>query len=535
MEGEEVYEVEEILRYRRNEENEEHFLVKWVGFPDSEATWEPLAHLNESCRELIAKARALFVWRRGTSPSATPSAIPSVSSGAAPHGAAAQNDSQAASLSEDDASASIPAFAGSPTSGDDCDPVPPAEPPPKRARSKPPPPQVLPPGSKQGLESAISRRDSHEDLVVPSVPKPVRSELRCICGAVEHVSPADQANCVACKVCAYWLHASCIENALGKSSPTDFVCPTCRLECLDEFYPIAGDGLLRHTYASSSSTFTLHFSAPTQQWMKQQWALHLRCVGVSGSDLSGPAWPHSVQGKMNGRLAVQVDPPKYGHVRREQSYNLTPMLRSGTNTLELRFVQNPDKPRGEADMRYCVGVVLTRPRSPASIVARIKTRSNESVAFGRERVKRLLSQVVAREQRENECKVTGNFGRTLKPLCPVSFMPIEDAALGRKCQHVQVFDLQAYIAVNKGMRSLDKRWTCPVCSIPLRPDDIILDKFVQGILTQLRGDEENVDAVVFNEDCTWSAVSTAKDGGQGSGEDDDGLTKEAAVALSDSE
>jgi hypothetical protein len=61
------------------------------------------------------------------------------------------------------------------------------------------------------------------------------------------------------------------------------------------------------------------------------------------------------------------------------------------------------------------------------------------------------------------------------------------------------------------MRSLDKRWTCPVCSLPLRPDDIALDPFTQGILDTMRGDEENVEEVVFNDDCTWSTVSAEKD------------------------
>merc|ERR1719337_534935 len=54
------------------------------------------------------------------------------------------------------------------------------------------------------------------------------------------------------------------------------------------------------------------------------------------------------------------------------------------------------------------------------------------------------------------------------------------------------------------------RWTCPVCSKPLRPDDVLLDPFAQGILDTLRGDEDLVEAVVFNENCTWSTVSAVK-------------------------
>merc|ERR1712050_130789 len=91
-----------------------------------------------------------------------------------------------------------------------------------------------------------------------------------------------------------------------------------------------------------------------------------------------------------------------------------------------------------------------------------------------------------------------------------SFCPIEEAAIGRHCNHVQVFDLAAYIAVNQRMRSLDKRWACPVCSLVLRPDDVTLDPFAQGILDTLRGDEDSVEAVAFNEDCTWYTISAEK-------------------------
>merc|ERR1712048_1311506 len=121
--------------------------------------------------------------------------------------------------------------------------------------------------------------------------------------------------------------------------------------------------------------------------------------------------------------------------------------------------------------------------------------------------------------------ITGNFGRMLKPLCPVSLCPIEEAAIGKHCNHVQVFDLQPYIAVNQRMRSLDKRWTCPVCSLPLRPDEVILDPFAQGILDTLRGDEDLVEAIIFNEDCSWSTISAVKEdaaGGPGASGDDEG-------------
>jgi len=365
------------------------------------------------------------------------------------------------------------------------------------------------------------------------------AELRCICGKTEKLLGSVRVgDFVVCKLCTRALHPACVESALGTSPSAEFVCPPCRLERVDEFHPPVGAGVLQHNYASSSSTFSLSFKAQAQQWRKQQWAVHLRAVQLNCGDLSGPAWPHRVHGKLNGRQCVQIEPPKHLHIRREQCYNLTPLLRPGLNTLELRFTPHPDKPRGELEDAYCVGVVLTRPRSVASIIARIRNRSTETISSGRSRVERLLKQVAANEALSDECKVTGTFGRTLKPVCPVSLCPIEEAAIGRNCNHVQVFDLQAYIAVNQRMRSLDKRWTCPVCSLSLRPDDVHLDPFSQGILDTLRGDEDLVESIVFNEDCTWATVSAVEGEKEREGQEEEGTAGGSAaelINLSDSE
>ena len=39
-----------------------YFFVKWVGYSAEEATWEPLGHMNDNCRELVAKAHTLLTY-----------------------------------------------------------------------------------------------------------------------------------------------------------------------------------------------------------------------------------------------------------------------------------------------------------------------------------------------------------------------------------------------------------------------------------------------------------------------------------------
>ncbi|CAJ1379325.1 unnamed protein product [Effrenium voratum] len=615
---EEEFEVEDILRYRKNEDGSEQFLVKWQGFSEEESTWEPLAHMNDNCRELIAKARALFAYRR-RGPNGDASGAGEVAVSSASPNTAATAEASAPSIAvieedKEDAQAGQPGLeeaavgqeeeeeeeeedteaeeangaaqkAPSPAGEEEISIIEDDEPPvasappskrpvdlgfvgaPSDPRMKRPrliPPSEAAPGAWDGavpsqakvpagsgpatngvrhVPSSVPAKPStppspagQPEVQIPEPPKPPPSrDIKCLCGALETISPNSRPGLVACRVCNCSLHTACVTGVLQKSVPANFVCPPCRLERVDEFHPTVGSGLLKHSYATSTTTFSLTFSAQAALWKKQCWAVHLRSVHIHGSDLSGPAWPHKVQGKLNGRQCVAIDPPKHLHVRREQCYNLTPLLKQGLNTLELRFFPRPDKPKDEPEENYCVGVVLTRPRSVSSIISRIRARSQETVSSGRARVERLLAQVARMEAgQEDECAVTGNFGRTLKPLCPVSHCPIEEAAIGRECHHIQVFDLNSYIAVNQRMRSLDKRWTCPVCGGALRPDDVVLHPFAQGILDTLRGEEENVEAIVFNEDCSWSTISAVKDEKRGTEGEEEGARAEM-IDLSDSD
>jgi hypothetical protein len=51
IDGEEEYEAEGILEYRRYR-RQHQFLILWKGYPRSSATWEPLGNLSH-CLELV--------------------------------------------------------------------------------------------------------------------------------------------------------------------------------------------------------------------------------------------------------------------------------------------------------------------------------------------------------------------------------------------------------------------------------------------------------------------------------------------------
>ena len=53
MAEEETYEVERIIGKGKDAEGGCVYLVKWKGYGEEEATWEPIANIIEQCEELV--------------------------------------------------------------------------------------------------------------------------------------------------------------------------------------------------------------------------------------------------------------------------------------------------------------------------------------------------------------------------------------------------------------------------------------------------------------------------------------------------
>merc|ERR1712136_692608 len=213
------------------------------------------------------------------------------------------------------------------------------------------------------------------------------------------------------------------EDPLAKKAPEEYACPMCRIEHVDEFHLPVGPQILRFAYTSANATISLPFQSQVAHWRKRQWNVHLRAVSLNQGTLGGPTWPHRVVAKLNGRQCVNIEPPKHLHVRREQCYNLTPLVRQGLNSLELRLSPNPERPRDQPEEDFCIAAVLTKPRTVAAMVASIRGASKETVETGKQRVGKILASTAsAAKKTEDECIVSGDFGRKMKPVCPL-FLP----------------------------------------------------------------------------------------------------------------
>jgi len=532
----EVFEVDEILKYWRDDDGEECFLVKWYGFPLDAATWEPLEHLGSGCLDFIHEARSLYEIAEHddgndnnsaedeagaedrVAPESINGGLESKPDDEDDFGMDPEGDiPQINKYTSDDNPAlkRIAALLGGSDETENTDPV--------------------LGGSDENVDpDLVTLGDEPDELVPPSLPPAKRTKLQM---PLSDVKPIEE-------VMTPGLCRLCQRAQNREEAPNDpprkvgYVCPLCRLKRVDEFHSPAGMGLLSHCFASSPGTVSLSFT-PSQlaQWRKNGWSVSACAVSLKNSNLGGPAWPHQVQARLNGKPCFEIDPPPHLHVRREQCHNITSQLRAGVNKLDFRFTSDPEKPARPKEERYCIGVILTREQSIDSLVEQVRQQSQESATAGDDRIKRILAEAMKKQQRQKDCVVTGTFGRSMKPTCPVSCCPIEEPVVGKFCQHIQVFDLKSYVSVNHGIRSLDKCWNCPVCSQNLRPDDLILDHFTLSILDSLRGQEDLVESIVFDGDASWEVeyYPTRSPGGSFGSQDGGGGNDSIALSETESE
>merc|ERR1712196_413189 len=76
---------------------------------------------------------------------------------------------------------------------------------------------------------------------------------------------------------------------------------------------------------------------------------------------------------------------------------------------------------------------------------------------------------------------------------------------GEHCQHLQCFELSAYLQSNQKMRAFNNRWTCPLCSLTLHPSDLRHDTYVASVLKGIAADVEEVAVMA---DGSWKTAGT---------------------------
>lgn len=299
-------------------------------------------------------------------------------------------------------------------------------------------------------------------------------------------------------------------------------CARCRFQAMDPFRPVLEHNDILHWSALPKTLLKFNLELPElKQWRKDGIEVELRMLKAWRSrrdrDVLHQAWPKVLYVSCNGREVFAAKPGPRGHTRRDVPYALSAHLRRGTNEVKLRAVDEnagdfffavvaalPRGPRAlapatarlaaeECRSRVCSLVLAPRKEAlaaaaasaEAEVGAGAEARSGAAPEDAASAPTALPLAPAARRRADVEC--VGDERLSLR--CPITLQRLASPpARGRECKHLQCFDLEAYLVSNYRMRAFNSRWRCPLCSLELRPSDLVIDAFVEEVLEATAAD-----------------------------------------------
>lgn len=268
----------------------------------------------------------------------------------------------------------------------------------------------------------------------------------------------------------------------------------CSLSCMDPFNPVEPDGILRFQPVKSSK-IKFQLDAPDlKQWRQQGQYIEMRMCDVTSKGENGQVkqvWPHEMRFVNNGNLVFEVIAPEAGHKRRDLPQRICQSLRPGANLVEITI-------KDDNVQSFAFAIVRTRPRTPQQLSQEVTTIATDA---GQKRAKSLMGSI-SRGDGEVQCLGTD---RT-RLLCPITMVRPDMPARGKPCRHLQCFDLMAFLESNQQMKAINNRWSCPVCSLILKPTDLCVDLYIEDVLAKTgKHDVE----VVFDKQGKWKVLPSA--------------------------
>jgi len=285
-----------------------------------------------------------------------------------------------------------------------------------------------------------------------------------------------------------------LQHAEYTKAPEAFWCPHCRFRRMDPFNAVIEPYglLLCHILVRGTMSFSLDLP-DIKQWRKDDQAVFMRMCKVD-SDTCASIWPKKLTFEANGAEVFAIKEPEEGHIRRDVPMNISAGLKPGINTINITveddFLQS-----------YVMSLVRTQAMTAQMIAATTPNLSEEDALA---RIMGLLEDTWAGSvDNEDEEEITCVISNKLKLRCPLSFERCTIPVRGEQCQHLQCFGLQAYLESNMKMRALNNRWTCPVCSCVLRPQDLRVDSYVEKVLSET---PEHIDEVLIMQDGNYRCI-----------------------------
>eukprot|EP00747_Dinoflagellata_sp_TGD_P167355 gnl/TRDRNA2_/TRDRNA2_191598_c0_seq1.p1 gnl/TRDRNA2_/TRDRNA2_191598_c0~~gnl/TRDRNA2_/TRDRNA2_191598_c0_seq1.p1 ORF type:complete len:680 (+),score=117.52 gnl/TRDRNA2_/TRDRNA2_191598_c0_seq1:141-2180(+) len=268
------------------------------------------------------------------------------------------------------------------------------------------------------------------------------------------------------------------------------VCLFCRFKAMDPFNEVV-EPVLKCVLSGRHGAFNFALSLPQlDEWRDAGDNVEIRMLEIDAPRVR-QAWPLQLTCHANRTKVFTVDPPWQGHTRRDMPQKVTPALQPGDNAISVEMTSE------HKNTSYALAVVHTTPRRISELTAQVVPCGEAS---GRRRICELLAR---RKPLCDSDDITCLSSDKLSLVCPISLARVTKPSRGKHCQHLQCFDLETFLASNHRMAAFNNRWNCPVCSLLLCPSDLVVDSYVESMLSATT---EDIMETVVRPDGSWSVV-----------------------------
>ncbi|ANQ09254.1 Uncharacterized protein PCOAH_00032870 [Plasmodium coatneyi] len=320
----------------------------------------------------------------------------------------------------------------------------------------------------------------------------------CACGGMSK-NISSKNGIVKCIECNKLQHVSCYVQSPASNKDTEsykILCVACRLKDMDPFYPMKKVLWLKSLTVNSEKLVIN--ASDIKSWKNENKEVIIFCIHLDKKNLSTnisikQEWPKTFVLKVNGNIIEKVFEPSWEHKRRDSPLKITHTLKTGLNNIDINMT-NYETPK-----LFVVAFLLCKIETEQNIIQHVISKSELNFKDSKERIITILS-----TKHDDDEVMCMEVNRRISLNCPFALDRIEIPCRGIKCCHIQCFDLKSFIDVTKKTKAFNNRWKCPICSLFLRPKDLIVDMFITYILTQVPKDIKEVELsksgeIIFNQ------------------------------------
>ncbi|CAM9858765.1 unnamed protein product, partial [Phaeothamnion confervicola] len=169
--------------------------------------------------------------------------------------------------------------------------------------------------------------------------------------------------------------------------------------------------------------------------------------------------------------------------------DIAQMCRAGQNKIDVSCA--------DTDPGYVMVLQMVQNVGVEEVMDGIVARPRDTVEEGRERVRRSFP--AGSDDSDSDDELTATSTR-LSLRCPLGLVPIRVPARGRRCGHLQCFDLSTFLIFSERSSAA---WRCGVCHLLILPADMVVDAFLMDVVRTLGERVADVEEVEIFPDGRW--------------------------------